>query len=141
MWVWRGPSPWFLERPSPGQEDGRRTQLIGQAELLPVLLAQEVWRDRWRDRRVLLFVDNDSARHALIRGTSPAGASAAIVGRFWESEASYGAYTWIERVPSVSNPADAPSRLEFGPALKLGAHIVPAEVVLCSACLGQLLLG
>ncbi|CAE7239837.1 unnamed protein product [Symbiodinium sp. CCMP2456] len=49
---------------------GKR-QLVGQAEVLPVLVAKVVWADRLRHRKVLWFMDNDSAKAALGSGSSP----------------------------------------------------------------------
>ena len=105
------------------KERGVRRQLVGQAELLPVVLAQELWGDRFRGRRVLIFVDNDAARHALIKGASPSGPSALMVDAFWTREAELEAFSWVERVPSPSNPADAPSRLQFSGLVALGARV------------------
>ena len=84
-------------------------------------MAQRTWRRRWAERRVLLFVDNDSARHALIRGGSLSFASACLVGLFWEEETRMRAFAWVERVPSSSNPADGPSRLNFELMRRMGA--------------------
>ena len=73
------------------------------------MVARMMWADR-RDRAVLHFVDNDAARFALIKGSSPTTDSAWLTSQFWEEEASVGAFSWFERVPSPSNPADGPSR-------------------------------
>ena len=94
------------------------------------MLAQELWGDRFRGRRVLIFVDNDAARHALIKGASPAGPSALMVDAFWTREAELEAFSWVERVPSPSNPADGPSRLSFGGIVALGARVREAGVIL-----------
>ena len=48
-----------------------KEQVIGQAELLPVYIAKCTWSSRVRGRRVLHFVDNDSAKFALIKNISP----------------------------------------------------------------------
>ena len=123
------------------QERGARRQLVGQAEILPVVLAQELWGRRFRDRRVLIFIDNDAARHALIRGGSPSGPSALMVDAFWTAEAELGAFSWIERVPSASIPADAPSRLQFGEMLGLGARVRGAGEVLGLSCVRRFAMG
>ena len=46
-------------------------QVIGQAEIFPVLLARKFLQGRCQHRRILVFVDNDSARQALSKGRSP----------------------------------------------------------------------
>ena len=91
-------------------------QLIGQLEIVPALLALWLWPQLFAapGRRVLVFVDNDSARHALIKGFSPVDASRSLVESFWTKVARLQAAPWFERVPTAGNPADAPSRLQFG---------------------------
>ena len=54
-------------------------QLIGQAELFPLLVARLTWPDLLRSRRVLFFVDNESARIGMIRTYSPVLPSLGIV--------------------------------------------------------------
>eukprot|EP00971_Amphidinium_carterae_P042542 836427-Amphidinium_carterae.1 len=49
-----------------------KKQLIGQAEILPILVSRLLWSDRLRGRKVFFFVDNDAARYACIRGWSEA---------------------------------------------------------------------
>jgi len=90
-----------------------QSQTVGQAELLPVWIAKRVWADSLRGVHLLTFLDNDSARFALVAGYSPALASARIVGEAAVSDAALGVHQWVARVPSESNPADAPSRLDF----------------------------
>ena len=87
-------------------------RIIAQLELLPVLLATWVWAASLAPpgRRVIVFIDNDSARYALIRGYSPVAASRVLVEQTWQQLARAQAAPWFERVPSTGNPADAPSR-------------------------------
>ena len=52
----------------------RRTgkkQVISQAEIFPVLVAKDTWRNILDNRSVLWFLDNDSARLTLVRNFSP----------------------------------------------------------------------
>ena len=111
---------------------------MGQAEILPVILAQELWGEFLRDRRAILFVDNDAARHAIIRGGSPSAPSAILVSLFWDNETRLGTYSWVERVPTHSNPADGPSRLNFVEAEQLGAQIHSADQVLQLPCIRRI---
>ena len=87
-----------------------KTHVIAQAELLPAALVK--WSDaaRFQDRRVLFFIDNDGARHSLIRGWSSSHASNQIIEFFNKVEISFQSLSWFSRVPSKSNPADEPSR-------------------------------
>ena len=105
------------------------------------MLAQHLWAPLFRERRALIFIDNDAARHAIIKGASPSGPSAILVDAFWSKEAALGAFSWIERVPSQSNPADAPSRLEFAGLVKCGARLREAGEVLGLSCVRQFAVG
>jgi len=92
---------------------GNDDQVVGQAELLPILLAKLLWFELLRDQPLLCFVDNDSARYAAIAGWSPVRTSAAILDALASWDAVLGAVQWFARVPSPSNIADGPSRLDF----------------------------
>ena len=65
-----------------------KRQLIGQAELLPVLLAKTTWPDRFVDRMNITFIDNNSAMFGLIRGYSPVLDSASLINESWLMDAS-----------------------------------------------------
>ena len=68
------------------------------------------YADRLKDRRTIWWVDNDAARYALIKGHSPSVVMRQLVRLFYSFEALAPTFSWIERVPSTSNPADPPSR-------------------------------
>ena len=73
------------------------------------------------------FVDNESAKFALIKGTTGEKTSAWIVQQYWRKEVELESFSWLERVPSASNCADGPSRgakraLEF---FKGGVEVKP----------------
>lgn len=95
--------------------DGK-TQTIGQAELLPILMAKITLPALLRHRRVFYFVDNDSARMGMIRGCSPMASSQRIINCFSIDEAERQTWTWFSRIASKSNPGDGPSRLRLNPA-------------------------
>jgi hypothetical protein len=92
---------------------GDKTQVIGQAELFPVWLAKLMWPERFAGRYNITFIDNDSARYGLIRGYSPVMASARLINESWLEDARLSATSWFARVPTASNIADSPSRLDF----------------------------
>ena len=104
-------------------------QVIGQAEVYPYLLARRAWRDRLRGRSVTLYIDNDSARFALIRGESPAAASRDLLAAVAEEDAEWPVPAWFARCPSESNPADWPSRLRFDELLARFPNAVERQVV------------
>ena len=89
-------------------------QIIGQLELLPILVALWVWKARFCEpgRRVIAFVDNDAARYGIIRGYSPREVSRLIIEGFWHEAAALQIAPWLARVPTDGNPADAASRLD-----------------------------
>ena len=79
-------------------------------EVLPVGTALELWRERVLHRRVFIFIDNDAARASWIKATSRAPSVALMTRRIVMMNAKWPCFTWYSRVPSASNPGDAPSR-------------------------------
>jgi hypothetical protein len=112
-------------------EDWRRLsgkrKVIHQAELWPAAAAVKVWSDKLKGRRSLWFVDNEAARIALVKGTTHNKASASIVNDFWEVAAVMEVYAWLDRVPSIANPADGPSRGEWDWLLARGCKIISLD--------------
>ena len=100
---------------------------MGQAELWPVLVARRTWRELLAHARVLWFLDNESAREALVKSYSPVDASREILWMVAKEEAETPTLPWFARVPTLSNPADAPSRLDFEPLLRAGAVAAQAD--------------
>ena len=98
---------------------------VFQAELLPVAVAAATWCETLIDRDVLVFLDNEAARYALVKGYSPVASAAKLLGEAWLSFSRSGASVWIARVPSGSNPADAPSRLQECPGWRKVRAKVP----------------
>ncbi len=76
-----------------------------------------------------MFVDNEAARGALIKGSTSSAASAGLVGEFWDVVARLGAHVWVERVASHSNPADAPSRNSLSWLQERGFEIDQAKAL------------
>ena len=99
--------------------DKRRRELLGEgasktiifeAELTAVLVALVLWQRYVAGRPVVCCVDNNATRDVLIKG-SARNERGSILARFFLSlEALARTFTWIARVPSPSNVADAPSR-------------------------------
>ena len=78
-----------------------------------MVLALETWRSRVMDRDVLVFIDNDAARAALVNGASTNAQSAQLVHAAWLAAARAGCSPWFARVATAANPADGPSRGSF----------------------------
>ena len=94
--------------------DTGRSQLIFFAELYPVLIARHTWYKVLRNRRVLIFVDNEAAKAALIRNYSPLLGAAHMLAEIASLDVKLECFPWYCRVPSKSNLADAASRLAYG---------------------------
>ena len=128
-----GPPEFFGTTVSEGilgewREKGLR-QVIGQAEVYPYLLARRLWRTKLKGRSLTAYIDNDSARFALIRGESHAAASRDLLAAVAEEDVAWPVPTWFARCPSESNPADAPSRLDFAALLRSFPEAVMRRVV------------
>ena len=85
-------------------------QIITEAELLPILVARVLFKKHFVRRPFLCFIDNEAALAGVVRGTSTNAACARIIEAIVERDLLDGALGWFARVPSASNPADAPSR-------------------------------
>ena len=112
--------------------------VIHELEVLPAVIVRRLWPARLSDRPALAFVDNEGARATLIAGYSTNPSACALASLASADDAQLGVRVWYDRVPSASNPADAPSRLELPPPLEGWAR--PEEVTATRA-LGELLTG
>ena len=79
-------------------------------ELFAVLASLRKLSPLLQYARLVIFIDNEAAKSALIKGDSGSTMARWIVSECWHILASTSAHAWFERVPSLSNPADAPSR-------------------------------
>jgi hypothetical protein len=86
---------------------------VTQSELLPVLVSRLTWSQHLCGRDVILFIDNEGAREALVHGNIRSLANIDLLSQVTQAEVVLNSRTWYARVPSESNPADAPSRLDF----------------------------
>ena len=76
-----------------------------------------------------LFCKQVPISPSLVKGSSPTPDSAWLTSLFWKEEAKAGSFSWFERVPSPSNPADGPSRGVPPPDLVIGEASVKAREV------------
>ena len=110
---------WIAEMGSP--ED---PALICQIELYAVVLLRFLLQGMLSNRRVLIFVDNDTSRFCLIRGLSKSSAMSRLIVAFDSLDSFCAMVYWLERVASFSNIADGPSRGSSDEALMLvGARL------------------
>ncbi|CAE7351602.1 NaCP60E, partial [Symbiodinium sp. CCMP2592] len=94
---------------------------IFELELIPALISLIIWADRLKGAQVVFYLDNDGARHSLIRTFGGSALANSVIESFLQLETTLQLKTWFARVPTACNIADNPSRLEFEPLLKRGA--------------------
>ena len=106
--------------------------VIAALEMLAVVIAVQMWGPLLSSKRCFFFVDNDSARGALIACYSPSLQLGRLVTVWSELSTARSLFPWVCRVPSPSNIADAPSRGCVTDLVKLGAsqHQVCWDIVL-----------
>ena len=95
---------------------------IYELELLPVLVAIRTWAKILLHTHVVFYLDNTAAHSALVRADGGTSLAASIVKEFVSYEKKLRLLPWFGRVPSISNPADAASRLEFDTPWLQGAN-------------------
>ena len=98
---------------------------ILQCELLAVSVAAALWGSLLTDWPVIWWIDNDAARHCLISARGYPDSNFRLVQTVLVCEQHFRIQSWFARVPSISNPADAPSRGENASFL---AHAAEAEI-------------
>ena len=110
---------------------GGRRQLVFEAEVLPYLLALACWSKLMEKRHVLIFVDNDGARHSWIKGSADSVHAMRMIHKGTLLEAQLEVQPYFCRVPTMSNIADGPSRLDFRMCFALGAEEfkVPMDIL------------
>lgn len=101
---------------------GGRRQLVFEAEVLPYLLALACWSKLLEKRHVLIFVDNDGARHSWIKGGADSVYAMRMIHKGTLLEAWLEVQRYFCRVPTTSNIADGPSKLDFRMCFALGAE-------------------
>jgi len=104
-----------------------KKQIIFEAETLAAVIAYQLWAPRFSNRRCLLFVDNEGTKFSLLRGVSENSVMDFLAEKFVELEAVTHTFTWLARVPSGCNVADAPSRGDVSAALLNNALDVSAD--------------
>ena len=88
-----------------------QTQVIGQAEVFPVWVARLTWAKELAGRRVIFFINSESARLALIKGYSPILPTLKILMSVIGWDCKNHCYPGYARVPTFSNISDGPSRM------------------------------
>ena len=85
-------------------------QVICQIELWALLALKWHFRQKFMERRIISWIDNESARICAIKANSPSRTMKALTRALADIETLWPHFQWIERVCSFSNPGDLPSR-------------------------------
>ena len=99
--------------------EGFKRTIIFELEFLALLVALVHWRERFRNRPLMCYLDNNTSRDVCISGKGRSFIAKALASALLSLEDAGEIRTWFSRVPSPSNIADDPSRrlcrsLEFG---------------------------
>ena len=90
-----------------------KKQVISQAEIFPILVANSLWKATLSNRRILWFVEIESVFS--VRNYSPAPENYDLLVLNACLDLELNSRHWYTRVPSSSNPSDSASRLDFEP--------------------------
>ena len=82
-------------------------------ELLAAFVAIKLWGRVCNQQFIVSFIDNEASRSALIKAWSDISLANNILRLYVDEEMACGWKPWFGRVPSHSNPADEPSRLQI----------------------------
>ena len=104
--------------------DGQN-QLVTESEVLPVLIASQVWATELTSVQLLTLVDPEPATYSLTKGSSNIGACNNIVRSALLEDQKLGMWNWHVMLPSYSDPADDPSRQHFAGFLEDFLKAVP----------------
>ena len=88
-------------------------QPIYELEFLPVLVSLVLWGATMASAHAVCYLDNDAARSSLIRAPGATELGAWLIELVVQFEMDHNLLPWFARVPSISNPADEVSRLDF----------------------------
>ena len=110
---------------------GRRRNLVFEAEVLPYRIALTCWGEVLKNSHLVVFIDNDGARHSWIAGSADSKHARWMIHQGALLESQLNVTPYFSRVPTASNPADGPSRMSFDLCLKLGASetLLPSHVL------------
>ena len=97
---------------------------VFELELLPLIVALFAWETSLQHCQCVFFLDNEAARGSLIAGATPSETGSWLVRTFTVHEMRCQLKVWFARVPTSSNLADKPSRLDVTELVAEGASRV-----------------
>ena len=98
---------------------GGSSHLVYHAEIFAIWVSLTTFAGILRNTALLIWEDNEGARFSLTSGSTINLTAALQIHQIWALLAKLDILPWVARVPSASNPADAPSRLQFHDASRL----------------------
>eukprot|EP00438_Fugacium_kawagutii_P001422 Skav211637 [mRNA] locus=scaffold3476:7948:11312:+ [translate_table: standard] len=106
-------------------EKGSKETIILKLEMVAILVAATIWQDMMHSKRAVIFIDNEPVRKSFIKGHSQNYLVSSLMEAFYLIEEEVRCQVWLrlERVPSQSNPADEPSRMECSTLLGCTARL------------------
>eukprot|EP00435_Cladocopium_sp_Y103_P034693 s357_g9.t1 len=110
-------------------------QIICEVEMYAYLCVRWACRKEWNSRCGICFIDNEACRLGLIKRSSPSNAMFLLLCTISIIDTQTPFAAWMERVPSLANPADLPSRqraqelCEMFGAVNCGSVELPACVL------------
>ena len=93
-----------------------KEQLVTEAELIAPLVSLYAWKHLLTGRKVICFVESESAKFSMIKGSSESVACEQIVRLFHLTNIPLEIWWWFTRVPTKSHPADKPCLLYTSPS-------------------------
>ena len=100
---------------------------IHELEMIPVFISFLLWQHLFGGSQVVHYIDNESVRLALLRGSGETEIARLVAAKIMDAEFTAGTKSWYARVASESNIADAPSRLDFKLLETLGSTCFAVE--------------
>ena len=100
---------------------------VYELELAPILIAISLWGNLFLNSQVVMYLDNDAARAGLIKMRGATDIGDIIIQETAVLEARLAFRPWFGRVPTASNVADGPSRLDCRFVESLGSVLLPFE--------------
>ncbi|CAE7578598.1 unnamed protein product [Symbiodinium sp. CCMP2592] len=90
--------------------EGMKKTIIFELEFLALLVSLIHWKDLFRNRPLVCYLDNNTSRDVCISGRGKSVIAKALATALLSLEDAGEIRTWFSRVPSPSNIADKPSR-------------------------------
>ncbi|CAK9115679.1 unnamed protein product [Durusdinium trenchii] len=103
---------------------GAKKTIIFEAEMYALLVGLKVWGEKFANRQLVVYVDNDAVRGSIANSYERLGAAGMMLERINSIESSRQFLMWVARVPSKSNVADGPSRGDYAALEDAGAFRV-----------------